>query len=922
EEIKKATPRPRRKKAVKAKSADSVTVSSESIAGQNDIAINPEVKPDNVQQVMEHPEPVAAEAISADESKESQPEPAAPKKRKATTRRKPPVAKKKKADSEPTMEQAIEASQITEQISEPSQITEQVIETSPVAEQAPAEVKPQIKKMTKAAREAAQAAQQQTNVVETQAPLPVAAPVEQIVVSEDQTVVITPPAPNPNRRSMRAERLKAQEAEQGSQNTSQIQTDTSAPTPAADVSEQAPVNTVVTAQEGQDEQNISLTEDTAQEQEARKPRRRRRSRRKKDKNKTDNNSQQFDSDGQNEQDSSQTDADENDSDGQSQAQTEKEGNDNSGNNHNDRQRGIRNRSNRPQQKTEENYDYQPIDDLNDIRLLDDEEDDEFDDLLEDDDSNEINSDAKENSRSLRGKKGTGEQAGKKQKREMLINISAGQECRIAVVEEGKLEELYVERLDTNSLVGNIYKGRIVNVEPSIQACFVDFGIGQNGFLHISDVQTSYFRNAIDHSEKVGKKQPRKERPLIQECLRKGQEVVVQVIKAGIGTKGPTLSTYISIPGRYVVLMPGMSHSGVSRKLSQEDRQKMKELSAELNAPEDVGIILRTASLESNKKDLKKDFTYLIRLWKQMRHNINNKKTGPMELYKESDLVIRTIRDVFTTGIDRIYCDNENTWNKINEFFTIAMPRNRDLVKLYTDHVPLFTKYNIEKEIEKLQSKNVPLPHGGSIVIESTEAMVTIDVNSGKYRDNNNAEDTAYKINMVAAEEICRQLKLRDLGGVIVIDFIDMVNNKHKRELEKKVKDLFARDRASTRILRINQFGLMAVTRQRMKASLKNRTYTTCPLCKGAGQLKSSESVAIEAMRKIAYAIEEPQVAELDVIITPAVAAYLLNERRHALVELESKFSKRITVKSDHNCGPEDISFDARNTRGIRIDPWL
>ena len=510
---------------------------------------------------------------------------------------------------------------------------------------------------------------------------------------------------------------------------------------------------------------------------------------------------------------------------------------------------------------------------------------------------------------------------KKQRRDMLINVATGQECRIAVVQDHKLEELYVERLDTTSLVGNIYKGKIVNVEPSIQACFVDFGIGQNGFLHISDVQTSYFKNSNENSEKVGKKQPRKERPLIQECLKKGQEVVVQVIKAGIGTKGPTLSSYISIPGRYVVLMPGMKHSGVSRKLSQEDRQKMKELSEELDAPEDVGIILRTASLGSNKRDLKKDFNYLLRLWKQMSHNIK-KKSGPMELYKESDLVIRTIRDIFTTGIDRIYCDNEDTYKRINDFFTIAMPRSRNKVKLYTDHLPIFSKYSIEKEIEKLQGKNVPLPHGGSIVIESTEAMVTIDVNSGKYRDNNNAEDTAFKTNIEAADEICRQLKLRDLGGVIVIDFIDMVNSKHKRELEKVVRDLFTKDRASTRILRINQFGLMAITRQRMKASLKNRTYVGCPLCKGTGHLKSAESVSIEVMRKISYAAEEPQVYELDVIVSPEVGAYLLNDRRKALVDLEIKHSTRIKIKSDVCIGPEDVSFDARNSRGIRIDPWI
>ena len=510
---------------------------------------------------------------------------------------------------------------------------------------------------------------------------------------------------------------------------------------------------------------------------------------------------------------------------------------------------------------------------------------------------------------------------KKERRDMIINISPGQECRIAVVSNNKLEELYVERLDSESLVGNIYKGKVVNIEPSIQACFIDFGIGQNGFLHISDVQASYFKNGGEQNEKVGKKHPRKTRPLIQESLRKGQEIVVQVIKSGIGTKGPTLSSYISIPGRYVVLMPGMKHSGVSRKLTQEDRQKMKELSSELSAPDDVGLILRTASLGSNKRELKKDFNYLLRLWKQMSHTIKI-KSGPLELYKESDLVIRTIRDVFTSGVSGIICDDEATCKKIKEFFSIAMPRTRNLVKFYSDHEPLFSKYRLEREIQKLQSKTVPLLHGGSIVIESTEAMVTIDVNSGKYRDNLNAEDTAFKTNMEAAEEICRQLMLRDLGGMIVIDFIDMVNNKNKRELEKTIKDLFAKDRASTRVLRINQFGLVAITRQRMKASLKNRTYMSCPLCKGTGHLKSPESVSIEIMRKINYAVEDPKLTELDVKVSPEIACYLLNNRRAALTVLEEKHNVKIIIRADPHRGPEQAYYEARNNRGIVIDPWL
>src|SRR5438477_1176132 len=301
-------------------------------------------------------------------------------------------------------------------------------------------------------------------------------------------------------------------------------------------------------------------------------------------------------------------------------------------------------------------------------------------------------------------------------KEMLINVSEGEECRIALVENGRLEELYMERTSATSHVGNIYKGRVTNVEPSIQAAFIDFGLGRNGFLHISDLMPSYFgRRGDDITESVGRKMARRDRPPIQRCLRRGDEIIVQIIKEGIGTKGPTLSSYLSIPGRILVMMPGMANKGVSKKIEDdEERRRLRQILDGLEPPKDVGFIIRTAGIGKTKADIQRDFTYLTRLYMQIEKK-RESGPGPMELYTEGDLVSRTVRDVYSTDIDTIVVDNKDVAKRVKEVIKLANPRTKNKVELLEEPIPLFHKYNIEKDIEQMYSRHVPLPSGGPLV---------------------------------------------------------------------------------------------------------------------------------------------------------------------------------------------------------------
>ncbi|MFB0555448.1 MAG: ribonuclease E/G [Phycisphaerae bacterium] len=501
-------------------------------------------------------------------------------------------------------------------------------------------------------------------------------------------------------------------------------------------------------------------------------------------------------------------------------------------------------------------------------------------------------------------------------REMLINVAESEECRVAVIEDGSLEELYVERASLSSHVGNIYKGKVANIESGIQAAFIDFGIGKNGFLHVSDLHPRYFAKAGGkHAENIGRRKSLRERPPIQDCLRNGRELVVQVTKEGLKTKGATLSTYLALPGKYLVMMPWMRKHGVSHKIEDEDeRKRLRRILDDSKPPKGQGFIIRTAGQGCSKRDIHNDLRYLGRLWRTIEKRIETEKT-PGELYQESDLVIRAMRDVFNIKISNIICDSESVVRKIREFFSIAAPRLKRRVTYYDSKVPLFHKYRIEDEIAKVQSRRVELKGGGSIVIEQTEALVAIDVNSGRFRKQKSAEQTAYESNIEAATEIARQLRLRDLGGLIICDFIDMHTVKHRKAVEKAFRAAVKTDRARSRILGISRFGVVEMTRQRMRPSLQLATYLACRHCGGTGFVKSHESLAIELIRLLHLSASKEQIRRVELFVSPEVADYLQNTKRAAIAQVEQLNDKRVVIHSASNYAGEKHDLVCYNQRG-------
>lgn len=551
------------------------------------------------------------------------------------------------------------------------------------------------------------------------------------------------------------------------------------------------------------------------------------------------------------------------------------------------------------------------------------------------------------------------------KQEMLINVAQPEECRIAIVEDGVLEELYVERTGQDNYVGNIYKGVVVNLEPSIQAAFVDFGVGRNGFLHVSDIEPQYYRQGgfdpakamgpnvsrrpqrddgpvgdedgelddddndvpdDEHDEHGGREGRRPDRqrnfrrfssrprfkPPIQEILRRGDEVLVQVIKEGIGAKGPTLSTYISIPGRYLVLMPALGRVGVSRKIEDDGvRRRLRDIMLELNPPKGVGFIVRTAGSDRTKRELSRDMAYLLRLWKVITRRIKRQE-APCDIYEESDMITRTIRDIFTGDVDAIHIDEPKAFERAKEFLQQIMPRFVHRLQLFDGKEPLFHKYNLEEEIAKIHRRRVTLRQGGSLVIDQTEALVAIDVNSGSFRAEDSAEETAYQMNVQAAKEIARQIRLRDLGGVIVNDFIDMRKEKHRRGVERALRDAVKRDRARTKILRTSPFGLIEMTRQRIRTNPKRSAYAECPSCGGVGMVKTPESMSIDVVRLLILASHRDAVVKATITVAEDVADYLNNRKRHELARLEHEGEMSIQIVGAKNVPPEHLVIDCRD----------
>jgi len=408
-------------------------------------------------------------------------------------------------------------------------------------------------------------------------------------------------------------------------------------------------------------------------------------------------------------------------------------------------------------------------------------------------------------------------------------------------------------------------------------------------------------------------------PPIQEIFKRGQEVIVQVIKEGIGTKGPTLSTFISIAGRYLVLMPSLGRVGVSKKIEDRDaRHRLRDVMNKMNPPKGVGFIVRTAAIDRDETELQNDLAYLLRLWQVVVRRIK-RVAAPVEIYRESDMITRTIRDIFTADIDTIWVDEERAFAHASEFLQIVMPKYASRIRYHGDAEPLFHRYRVEEEIAKINHKRLDLPGGGSIIIEQTEALVAIDVNSGNFRAEGNMEETAYQMNLRAAKEIARQLRLRDLGGVIVNDFIDMRHETHRRSVEDALRTALKRDRARTKILRISEFGIIEMTRQRMQPSLKKRVYSDCSHCGATGFVKTHETMGIEVMRNLQLAANRsPNLSLVVVVVHSDVAFHLLNKKRKELAALEASAGLEIRIEGRFGVSPDLHETKCYDQNGLEV----
>ena len=502
---------------------------------------------------------------------------------------------------------------------------------------------------------------------------------------------------------------------------------------------------------------------------------------------------------------------------------------------------------------------------------------------------------------------------------VLINYVPGEECRVAITENGQLEEYHAEPTNAVSRVGNIYLGRVTNVEASIQAAFIDFGVEDAGFLHISDLHPQYFPGEDEETtERVGKKTPRRDRPPIQRALKRGQQIVVQVIKEGIGTKGPTLTSYLSIPGRFLVMMPQMDRVGVSRKVEDEDaRAAMRKVLDTLDLPEGFGFILRTAGMSRTKMELKRDLAYLQRLWKDMEKRLATGK-APSLLYSESDLLVRSLRDLVTQDISEVVIDNETALRRAARFMKIVAPRSQAKLLHYKGRSPLYHAFGITEQIRQIHSRDVPLPGGGRLVIDETEALVAVDVNSGKMRSARDAETNAYQVNLEAVDVICRQIRLRDLGGLVICDLIDMRNPKNRKTIENRFRERLKRDRARSTTLPISSFGILEMTRQRMRGSHESVHFATCPSCRGRGLLQKPDSVAADALQDLAALLDHDRVAKVEMVVNQRVAAALLSTRRAALTRIEHLSGKIVDVRISDALQGDRVTYYAYDETGADI----
>ena len=488
---------------------------------------------------------------------------------------------------------------------------------------------------------------------------------------------------------------------------------------------------------------------------------------------------------------------------------------------------------------------------------------------------------------------------------MLINATQREELRVAIVDGQNLYDLDIEIPSREQKKANIYKGRITRVEPSLEACFIEYGGERHGFLPMKEISKIYFKEGVDHNKAT-----------IRELLREGQEVIVQVEKEERGNKGAALTTFISLAGRYMVLMPNNPKAGgVSRRIEGEDRQAIKEALDHLEVPDDMGLIVRTAGLGRDAEELQWDLDYLLQLWKSISEAATT-RSSPFLIYQESRLIIRALRDYLRGDIGEILIDHEELYQEAHDFMQQVMPNNLRKLKLYTDTTPLFSRYQIETQIENAFERQVRLPAGGSIVIDQTEALTAIDINSSRATKGSDIEDTAFHTNCEAAVEIARQLRIRDAGGLIVIDFIDMDSPRHQREVEDKLKDALKHDRARVQIGRISRFGLLEMSRQRLRPSLGEATQIVCPRCEGHGSIRSVESLSLSALRLAEEHAMKDSTGQVLLQAPPDVANFLLNEKRPQLSEIEARHKVAIIVVADVNL--ETPHLEIQRLRGADI----
>ncbi len=540
---------------------------------------------------------------------------------------------------------------------------------------------------------------------------------------------------------------------------------------------------------------------------------------------------------------------------------------------------------------------------------------------------------------------------------MLIDATHPEETRVVIADEDRLLDFDVEIASKRQLKGNIYLAKVTRVEPSLQAAFIDYGGNRHGFLPFSEIHPDYYQipqadreeleklerelesraaaegeseengngttlthdaeeETADVLDEIARRRAKILRSYrIQEVIRRRQIMLVQVVKEERGSKGAALTTYLSLAGRYCVLMPNTPRGGgISRKITNpDDRKRLKKIAQELDVPEGMGLIIRTAGQERSKAEIRRDYDYLLRLWNEIRET-TLESVAPCLIYEEGNLVKRALRDLYSRDISEVWVEGEEAYRAARRLMQIMTPSRARHVKLYKEEIPLFVRYGIEDQLDAIMSPVVELPSGGSIVVHTTEALTAIDVNSGRSTRERHIDETALKTNLEAADEIARQLRLRDLAGLIVIDFIDMSEQRHQRQVERRLREALKTDRARLQVGRISSFGLLELSRQRLRPSLQELSTKVCPVCLGQGMVRSTEGIALQALRRIQEEGIKNEAAALKLLVPVDVAIYLLNRKRETLAHLEKRYGLRVEVAVDEHLAPHGLALEVVEKR--------